>query len=201
MAAVGEVDARVPLHELRVVMGGSKDDVLIADAPLTNARRSAIGLTTWGIGETLTRVSGDGTVVPWLAESVRNVDPLTWRVVVRHDARFCDGTPVSAAAVAASFAQNLEQQPDVAVLIDPATRPRVIDDSTLEFTTPRPCGNFAHALAHPQLIVHAAEGTLHPAGLDPLHHPFHLQVLLDEPVDLDDRGARARRDPLLARAA
>src|SRR5260370_12581842 len=95
----------VPSRELRVVMGGSKDEVLIADAPLRNAKWSAIGLTAWGVGETLTRVTRTGTVVPWLAERVYNVDPFTWQVALRPTARFCDGTRVTPAAVAASCAE------------------------------------------------------------------------------------------------
>src|SRR5258708_3455497 len=137
---------------LRIVMGGLKDDVHLSADPLRNGGRTAIGVTTWGAGETLTRITTQGTVVPWLAESVRNIDPLTWRVKLRSNARFWDGTPVTPQAVATAFAENCARQADASVLFDKETSARVVDGSTLEFTTQRPCGHFPNALAHPQMI-------------------------------------------------
>jgi ABC-type transport system substrate-binding protein len=99
--------------ELGIVMGGVKDDVQLSHDPVGNGGRASIGVTTWGIGETLTRVSRHGKVVPWLAEGFRNVDPLTWQVLLRRNARFWDGTPVTADAVAACVAQNCEEQTDL----------------------------------------------------------------------------------------
>jgi peptide/nickel transport system substrate-binding protein len=148
-----------PSH-LRIVMGGMKDDVQLGHDPLRNAGRNAIGSSIWGVGEALTRVSRQATVVPWLAQRVDNEDPLTWVVRLRANARFWNGTPVTAEAVGSSFAQSLERQTDVGVVIDSGSRVKVRDKHTLEFITPRPLGNFPSALAHPQLIVHAADGAL-----------------------------------------
>ena len=146
--------------ELRIVMGGVKDDVQLSHDPVRNGGRGSIGATTWGIGETLTRVSRHGKAVPWLAESIRNVDPLTWEVRLRRNACFWDGTPVTAQSVAASFLQNCEQQTDVSALIEPDTSARVVDSVTVQFKTSQPSGIFPNALAHPQMIVHASGGAL-----------------------------------------
>ena len=102
-----------PAGHLRIVMGGVNDDVQLGYDPVRNGGRGSIGSTTWGVGETLTRVSRRGRVVPWLAESIGNVDPLTWEARVRPNARFWDGQAVTASAVVASFIQNREQQTDV----------------------------------------------------------------------------------------
>jgi peptide/nickel transport system substrate-binding protein len=144
--------------ELRIVMGGLKDDIWISDNAFRNAGGTSIGVTMWGLGETLTRVSTSGEIIPWLAESVSNVDALTWRLKLRSNAAFWDGTPVSAEAVARSFAQSLQVQKDVGLLLSPDTRARVVDDWTLDFITPEPNGQLPSALAHPQLIVQTADG-------------------------------------------
>jgi peptide/nickel transport system substrate-binding protein len=162
----------LPAGHLRIVMGGAKDDVQLGHDPVRNGGRGSIGSTTWGVGETLTRVSRQGRAVPWLAESIVNVDPLTWEVRLRPNARFWNGQAVTARAVAACFIQNCEQQTDVSALIDRDTQVRVVDDRTVRFTTSQPVGHFPNALAHPQMIVHAANGALtsgpyHAVALEP----------------------------------
>ncbi len=146
--------------ELRIIMGGMKDDVQLSHDPVGNGGRGSIGATTWGIGETLTRVTRQGQVAPWLAERIRNVDPLTWEIRLRSNACFWDGRPVTADAVAASFVQNCAQQTDVGALIERETSARVVDSATVEFKTRQPVGHFPNALAHPQTIVHASDGAL-----------------------------------------
>jgi len=47
-----------------------------------------------------------------LAESVQRIDDLTWDVTVRADARFSDGSPVTAADVAATYAELLQPKSD-----------------------------------------------------------------------------------------
>lgn len=44
----------------------------------------------------LLQTDKDGKVVPNLAESFKQVDPLTWEFVLKKDAKFSDGTPVTA---------------------------------------------------------------------------------------------------------
>jgi peptide/nickel transport system substrate-binding protein len=148
----------MPSSTLRIAMGGLKDDIWISDDPLRNGGGTSIGVTLWGVGETLTRVSRRGEVVPWLAESVRNLDPHTWHVRLRPNATFWDGTPVSPAAVAASFANSRAVQKDVALLLSGDIQTREVDPGTLEFRTEQPIGHFAAALAHPQMIVHRGDG-------------------------------------------
>jgi peptide/nickel transport system substrate-binding protein len=167
------------MQELRVVMGGLKDDIWISDGPLRNGGSTSIGVTLWGLGETLTRVSAAGEVVPWLAEGIRNIDPLTWQVRLRQNATFWDGAPVSPHAVATSFAQSCELQKDVSLLLDPGIRTRIVDARTLEFQTPEPAGNFAAALAHPQLIIHAANGALLTGPYRPLEFEADRRLVLE----------------------
>jgi peptide/nickel transport system substrate-binding protein len=56
-------------------------------------------LTQLGATEALTSATADGQVRPMLAESWTQVDPLTWRFVLRPGVTFQDGTPLTPAAV------------------------------------------------------------------------------------------------------
>src|SRR5918997_2817152 len=56
-------------------------------------------LTQLGATEALTSAAADGQVRPALAESWSQIDPLTWRFVLRSGVTFHDGTPVTPAAV------------------------------------------------------------------------------------------------------
>ncbi|TWF77681.1 peptide/nickel transport system substrate-binding protein [Pseudonocardia hierapolitana] len=56
-------------------------------------------LTQLGVTEALTSATADGQVRPALAESWTQVDPLTWRFVLRAGVTFHDGTPLTPAAV------------------------------------------------------------------------------------------------------
>jgi peptide/nickel transport system substrate-binding protein len=142
----GAADRR---NELRIAM----DDDLVLSVDATAPART-YDLSVFGLGETLTRISHEGSLVPWLAESVRNVDPLTWRVTLRKNAKFWDGTPVTPEAVAAAFRKNWEVQGDADSLISRETEISVVDGATLEFKTPKPTGNFPNQLAYHQFVVH-----------------------------------------------
>jgi peptide/nickel transport system substrate-binding protein len=60
-------------------------------------------LTQLGATEALTSATADGQVRPALAESWTQVDPLTWRFVLRPGVTFHDGTPLTPAAVVMSL--------------------------------------------------------------------------------------------------
>ncbi|MBV9119807.1 MAG: ABC transporter substrate-binding protein, partial [Chloroflexi bacterium] len=59
-----------------------------------------------GIGETLTRVDRNSTVVPWLAKSVTATSDRDWQVVLRDQISFFDGKAVDAAAVKKSLERS-----------------------------------------------------------------------------------------------
>ena len=53
----------------------------------------------YGVGETLFRYSDTMEIEPWLAESYKPVDDVTWRIVLRKNVTFTSGRPVDAQAV------------------------------------------------------------------------------------------------------
>lgn len=106
------------------------------------------------LGETLTRITPDLKLQPWLAESVTAVDPLTWRVSLRKNAQFWDGSPVTASDVAASFHRDWDTQPAANALIPKDTQVTAIDSSTLEFKTAAPVAALPNNLAAFYFVVH-----------------------------------------------
>ncbi|MHB8645403.1 MAG: ABC transporter substrate-binding protein, partial [Thermomicrobiales bacterium] len=122
--------------------------------------RSGYEVVFAGMAETLMRITPEGKLVPWLAESVTNSDASTWRVTLRKNAKFWDGSPVTADAVAAAFKVNWEKQPAADGLISKNTQVTVIDPVTLEFKTPQPTGTFANAISAQQFVIHAGGGTV-----------------------------------------
>lgn len=49
----------------------------------------------YGLGETLFCLSKNSEIEPWLAESFENVDPKTWKITLKDNVVFSDGTPVT----------------------------------------------------------------------------------------------------------
>ena len=59
--------------------------------------------TIFTIHEGLFRLDNDGKIVPAIAESITNVDPLTWEVKIRQGLEFHNGEPINADAVVFTF--------------------------------------------------------------------------------------------------
>jgi peptide/nickel transport system substrate-binding protein len=119
-----------------------------------DATKNAYQLLRLGVAETLTRVTPQNKVVPWLAREVTPVDPATWRVALRPNAKFWDGTPVTAQDVFAAFQANWAAYPPANGLLDKATQITVVDPTTLEFKTPEPMGSFPNAISAQFFLIH-----------------------------------------------
>ena len=160
--------------ELRIAFG--------PDAHLTvavDALHHPVEALLWGLGETLTRLTPNGRLEPWLAESVTNVDALTWRVHLRRNATFWDGTPVNSEAVAESFRANWSIQIATDFMLSKQTEIRPVDATTLEFVTPTPTGNFAYALSYHQLIVHKGDGLIMTGAYRPVEFEADRRLVLE----------------------
>jgi peptide/nickel transport system substrate-binding protein len=107
-----------------------------------------------GVAETLTRLSPQMKLVPWLAREVTSIDPSTWRVSLRSNAKFWDGSPVTAQDVQNAFQANWAAYPAASGLLSKDTQIKVVDTTTLDFKTPDPIGNFANVISAQFFIVH-----------------------------------------------
>ena len=77
-------------------------------------------------------------LVPELAVSWQQVDPVTWRFKLRPGVKFHDGTPFTADDVVFSYARARAEASQLRVYANAAGIPRKIDDLTVEFTTNGP---------------------------------------------------------------
>ncbi len=111
-------------------------------------------LTPYGMLETLMRVTPQNKLEPWLAEGIASVNPTTWRVALRPNAKFWDGSPVTADDVAAAFKKNWEAYPDLKGLISTDTKITAVDARTVEFVTPQPSAIFPFALSLSSTAIH-----------------------------------------------
>ncbi len=97
---------------------------------------------------TLMQNSPDGkSVVPWLAESYEaNEDLSALTFHLRTDAKFCDGTPITAADVKFSFDRALEKDSNVTWQYPDGTHVEAVDDHTVKITADTPRAWFLKAL-------------------------------------------------------
>ena len=110
----------------------------------------------FGLGESLVRITRQGGIEPWLAESVTPVDPLRWRVKLRSGITFWNGRPVDAEAVRSAALRVTEKRKASATLLDLASV-EVVDGLTLDLITRAPNGAFLASLGGANLIVHDAD--------------------------------------------
>lgn len=119
-----------------------------------DATKSGFELTFVGAAEQLYRLDRDQKAQPWLAESIKQIDPATYQVALRKNAKFWDGTPVTAQDVIASFQRAWETQPASAGFIPKDTELTAIDATTVQFKAKQPLGAFTNSLSTYQFTIH-----------------------------------------------
>lgn len=97
---------------------------------------------------TLLQTSPDGTqVLPWLAESYEvSPDLKTATFKLHTNAKFCDGTPITAKDVKFSFDRALEPDSGVSWQFSKGTQVDVVDDHTVKITNGEPSVWFTQAM-------------------------------------------------------
>lgn len=138
--------ATAPKGELKLAVGN--------DFPTKLDALKFANVSLYGMSEMLNRLTPTGKIEPWLAESVVNVNPMTWRVTLRQGVKFWDGSPLMAEDVIAAFRKNWEANADANGLISKETKMTAVDTRTVEFVTPQPTGIFPNALSLPLFSVH-----------------------------------------------
>ena len=139
-----------PAEAITTVALGEPVDPAHAPHPTNDSER----LLFRQLYETLLRADCHGHAVPGLASEWRlDADGRTWLVALRERARFSDGTPLTAAAVRASWVEPGDEE---------ALRPRVrrlvesvvaVDSRTLSVTLRTRRGEAPIALAHTDLAI------------------------------------------------
>ena len=152
------------------VMTGTEVETL--DPHLTGTRNTQIA--TEAIHSGLVKRSEDNTIVSDLAtEWAISKDQLTWTFKLRPDAKFSDGTPVTADAVKFSFERILapENNSRYRAQLAPITRVEAVDDHSVAIVTATPFSVLLGQLADPgPRIVQpaAAKGAIEDYGRKPV---------------------------------
>ncbi len=142
-------------------------------------------VSLYGMSEMLNRLAPTGKIEPWLAESVVNVNPTTWRVTLRQNVKFWDGSPLTADDVIAAFRKNWEAYPNASGLISKETKLTAVDAHTVEFVTPQPTGIFPGALTQPLFAIHkptmpgGADGSIFTGPYHPTSFMVDNQLVLE----------------------
>ena len=113
-------------------------------------------LVSHGIGEKLFMVDAEGRLVPELAETAERIDDLTWRVALRAGRYFSDGSPVTAEALAAGFANTFEHNA-TARSTGGMLAFSAADELTLEVVTERPVAFIEALFAEWPLIAYTLD--------------------------------------------
>lgn len=137
-------------------------EVTIGQTFLASGLDPAEGSNGWalvshGIGEQLFRVSRDGELVPNLATSASLREDGRWTVELAPDRFFSDGTPVTAAAVAAALNRTGEQNPSARATAGRLTF-TAVDRDTLTVETAQPTTILPSILAEWAFPVYRLEG-------------------------------------------
>jgi peptide/nickel transport system substrate-binding protein len=110
-----------------------------------------------GVTETLMGIDYDLNLYPRVAESIEQTSPTTWRVTLKSDVAFHDGTAVTAEAVAAAINAiseegNAGHNARIAKLLDLAGI-TTEGDQVLVFETNKPNAAFPWSLSEPGIAV------------------------------------------------
>jgi peptide/nickel transport system substrate-binding protein len=111
------------------------------------------------IHEGLFRLDNDGKIVPAIAESIRNIDPLTWEIKIRQGLVFHDDEPINADAVVFTFkrAQDLfaAKKGDLTFAMGalPYDKVTKVDDYTVQFKMKSPDPVITSHLVNPEFSI------------------------------------------------
>lgn len=106
--------------------------------------------------ELLLKPTSEGPV-PWLAESYKQVDDLTWTVTLRPGLKFQNGNVLDATALAKFLAYDTANDPLAKAVIGNATDFKALDDKTVEMKLPDPYPSMPFALASYALAVYDSD--------------------------------------------
>ncbi|WP_343559980.1 ABC transporter substrate-binding protein [Kiloniella sp. b19] len=125
--------------------------------PDPRARQNGWMSNRAGVSETLIGLSYDMQQVPRLASRFENLSPTEWKIVIRDDVKFHDGSPMTAEDVRTSFEKLSEEghpahNPRLLKLLD-LSEIEVLDSKTLVFRTANPNSAFLWALTEPSAAV------------------------------------------------
>jgi peptide/nickel transport system substrate-binding protein len=122
--------------EAKTMRWASQGDPQTADPYSQN--ESLTNLFSQAVHDTLVMRDQGLQLVPGLATSWQQVNPTTWRFVLRQGVKFHDGSPFTADDVIFSYERASHPNSQLRQYAIPVGKPRKIDDFTVEFVQDKP---------------------------------------------------------------
>ena len=110
----------------------------------------------YGVGETLFRLDDAMKPQPWLAEKAENVEPTVWRITLKDNVTFSNGTKMTADKVIASLQRTAEMNPRAAWL---EGAEYTAEGNVLTIRTKEPYATLVNALCDPYAVILDVAGT------------------------------------------
>ena len=108
-------------------------------------------IAKFGMGETLVKIGKNMNFEPWLAESWTKADELTWKIKIRDNVLFHNGTKVTGESVKASLERTLKLNKRAPQLLDIASIEANGNEIIVKNNHPNP--SFISGLADPFAII------------------------------------------------
>lgn len=139
-------DARIRLAMLQPPRSG-----------LTPLSDDAFKLSRWSMAETLVKLDAGGDPQPVLATDWKQLDPLSWRFVIRKGVRFHDGTLLTPERVVASLTAATRAAPKPRILDGVVLTAEVDGEDAVIVRTAKDDPLLTNRLSSPQLAILAAK--------------------------------------------
>ncbi|PJE27118.1 peptide ABC transporter substrate-binding protein [Pseudooceanicola antarcticus] len=119
----------------------------------------------FGVAELLMEFQPDGTVAPWLAESLTQVDDLTWVIALNEGVTFQNGRALDAEAVKELMDFRLANKASVQGIVPAGTTFEVTGPLEITIHTPAPLPEMPNVLAHePYFLIYDLQAVEAAAG-------------------------------------
>jgi len=160
----------------------------------------------FGAGELLMRFEPDGEIVPWVLAGLENVDETHWRMSLRPDVTFQNGTPLTAEALAAMLTYVVANSSAAQGYFPSDSTFEVTGESEVTFSseTPFPAlpGLLADRFVMPvfdlQAYMAAPDTSEGLAGLGLLTAPYTIESISDDRMVLTRNENYWQGEPALA---
>ncbi|MCM5703065.1 ABC transporter substrate-binding protein [Larsenimonas salina] len=145
--------------------------------PLTD---DAFKLSRWSTAETLVRLNKQGEPQPFLSTNWTQVDPNTWRFELRDNARFHDGTPLTAKQAVVALRKAINASPKPRILDGVSMQVEADGDNAVIVHTEDADPLVPNRLSSPQLAILAAKAYGDDGRVNPIEAgtgPFVLKEI------------------------
>ena len=133
----------------------AKRTIRIGTEQFTASLDSALEWNGWftvryGIGETLFQVEDNMEITPWLISNAENIDTQTWKLTLRENIKFSDGTTMDAKSVVDNLHHIAQENARAAFLKDAEYE---IDGNTITIKTVKPRATLLSDLSDPMFAI------------------------------------------------